>query len=122
MMGPPGPQGTQGAQGPQGETGPQGTAGAQGAQGPVGPPGMSGYEVVTLTISIGAGQIGGAAMTCPSTKRAISGGVRPAMVNTPSIIIASYPQNALVWNTQIQNQHTAAQNYTFYALCVTIAP
>jgi hypothetical protein len=83
---------------------------------------MSGYQVMTLTIIINPGVAGGAAMACPATKRAISGGARTTVINGLTSIVASYPQNATVWNTQVYNMDSIAQSYTFYAVCVNVAP
>ncbi len=123
-----GPQGPIGEIGPVGATGPQGPQGEAGAVGPTGPQGatgaagVSGYEIVQTTITIGAGQFGGWIQLCPGGKRVLSGGVRPSSTTVPTLIIASYPQHPTVWNVQLQNQHTAAQAYTFFAVCASMTP
>ena len=125
LQGSPGPQGEPGPTGPQGAQGATGSPGAPGATGPqgaTGAVGVSGYEIVQVTIPLGAGQTGGMLLSCPGTKRALSGGVRPAVTTAPTAIVASYPQNAQVWNTQVQNQHTSAQQYTFFVVCASAAP
>ncbi len=38
------------------------------------------------------------------------------------MVVASYPQNAAVWNTQVENASDQPQSYTFYALCATVIP
>jgi Collagen triple helix repeat (20 copies) len=118
-QGPPGERGPHGEQGPLGPAGPQGHAGAQGPGGPQGPAGLSGYQVVSIQTVIGAGQRGGFALPCPSGKTAISGGVRPGNAALPTQVVASYPQSASVWNTQVDNPGTP-QSYTFYAVCVHV--
>ena len=121
-LGPNGPAGEPGPTGPIGPAGPQGSAGPAGAVGPQGPPGLAGYQVISHTIAADAGQRAGWASACPSGKSAISGGVRPASSTLPTVVVASYPQNTAVWNTQVENMSTAAQSYTFYAVCVSINP
>jgi collagen triple helix repeat protein/IPT/TIG domain-containing protein len=123
--GPSGPAGPQGGAGPIGPAGPQGNVGPTGATGPAGPqgvPGLSGFQVVTITINIPATTRGGFALGCPSGKTAIGGGVRPASPTLPTTVVASYPQNATVWNTQVDNTSDVSQSYTFYTLCATVIP
>jgi len=74
-----------------------------------------------MVLTINAGQVGGVALVCPGTKRAIGGGARPANFTAPTYIVASYPQNASVWNTQVRNEDTVSQSFTFYAVCVNVA-
>lgn len=82
---------------------------------------MSDHQIVSMTLNINPGQVGGAAVTCPGGKRAIAGGSRPANFAAQTSIVASYPQNASVWNAQVRNDDAAAQSFTFYAICVNVA-
>jgi hypothetical protein len=116
--GPQGPQGEIGPQGPQGEIGPQGPQGEVGPQGPQGVPGVSGFQVVSTVVSVAAGARLSSNVSCPSTKAAISGGVRP-IGGFPASIGASYPVSRSIWSLTVENQHTAAQLFELYAVCIT---
>ena len=75
LNGPAGAQGPQGAQGPAGLNGAPGPSGAPGLQGPAGTPGVSGYQIVTQSVTVGVDLINyqNFATNCPPGKVALSG-------------------------------------------------
>lgn len=105
--GPPGPRGprgfkgAKGAAGPQGSAGPQGPAGAQGpagpagATGPQGIPGISGYELVSMQVTVPAGATNDIHdVSCPAGKKVFAGGY-----NLQSTLIAG---GLAVFNTEAE--------------------
>src|SRR5438105_2544903 len=88
----PGPQGPAGPQGATGPTGPAGAVGPTGAQGPAGPAGVSGYEIVTKSVTIDAGPnlTSTVFVSCPTGKKPIGGGV--SQTTSPGMtMVGSYP-------------------------------
>ena len=75
QQGQPGPAGAQGATGPAGAQGATGPAGPQGVPGPAGQSGIVGYERVSDESPTDSMSSKSAEATCPSGKKAISGGV-----------------------------------------------
>ena len=48
--------------------------------------------------------------------------MRPVSTTLPTVVVASYPQNSTVWNTQVDNTSDQSQSYTFYTVCATVIP
>ena len=144
-QGPAGPAGATGAQGPAGQTGaagPQGPAGATGAQGPMGPMGpmgpqgpagsgdgtgaLTGVEVVwslnptpPITVSTFGTLTGNA--SCPTGKRAISGGFEALGGAIQMTINGSFPASETTWRVVMRNLLTtslANSQVRVYVVCV----
>jgi Collagen triple helix repeat (20 copies) len=117
LMGEPGPAGPTGERGPIGATGPQGPAGPQGAPG-----GISGYQVVSETLTFVPGTTGTAGAACPSGKVVVGGGY--ALFNNYSVwqIHGSKPEPPY-WSVSFFYPGTAGGDgqIRIYAICATAA-
>jgi hypothetical protein len=121
LQGPQGEIGPQGPEGPAGPEGPQGPQGEIGPPGPQGPPGLSAYQVATFPFAVNAGVRQEVTVTCPSSKTAVGGGVRPGgNVVTTVVATGPVPGNRTMWASTIFNNHTEVVTFTFYAVCFTI--
>ena len=116
------PAGPQGPAGPVGPAGPAGTPGANGAQGP---PGLSGLQVVFTTGPNDSASYKTLNAACPTTKRAIGGGVAisPASAATAVAVTRSYLSGTGTWETAARETDAFAGNWMLnaVAICATVA-
>ena len=118
--GPQGDPGPQGLQGPQGPAGTNGIDGVDGAQGPPGPPGISGYQIVTETVTISGMTTGtNVYVYAPPGKKILSGGVVTLGAATLQDILIrnSYPATDGAWRVLVDNVLPGDVVMTVYAIC-----
>lgn len=87
---------------------------------------MSEYEIVTATNTSVSSYGNGATATCPSGKRALSGGGIKTIFTAQNgpVITNSFPVGGGTgWRTEMQSLNLAAQSYTItaYAVCVRVS-
>ena len=117
-----GADGTDGTDGTDGQDGPAGPAGPAGATGPAGPAGFAGYQIVSVDGVFGQYTVD---VTCPSGKRAISGG---ASTQAGTYLRASAPAfNGFGWTATAGSDDDGSDFVvgplvTVYAVCATVAP
>ena len=126
-----GPQGPQGPVGPQGSTGPAGPQGPEGPLGPAGPggTGVAGHSQVQgpRVLSLAPGNIVSATVSCPSGRKAISGGAElSALTFTGAVplLISSFPTIAGEgWTVAYYNPFNVALSGTVnvVAVCAIVA-
>jgi hypothetical protein len=108
--------------GPQGPQGPQGPAGPTGAAGPVG---VSGYQTVFTTGPNDSTSYKTLNASCPSGKRALSGGVAvtPATAATAVGVTRTYLNGTGTWETAARETSTFAGSWMLNAvvICATVA-
>jgi hypothetical protein len=113
-----GSTGAQGAQGPQGPTGPQGDTGAAGADGPQGPPGISGYQIMTNSMTSNGHFT--VAVFCGSPKKVISGGCNQG-TGSNRALINSNPIGDIGWECRGRDIGTLQTvTLTAYAICANV--
>ncbi len=108
---------------PKGPAGPKGATGATGAAGPAGPAGpagISGLELVSGTVQTGTGNHSATA-TCPSGKKAISGGYNTSGISgTPTITITQSAVQDSGTTYQVDGRISAGSwNLTARVVCAT---
>jgi hypothetical protein len=121
-------KGDKGDKGDQGETGPRGLTGPLGPQGPVGEkgdpgdPGLSGYGIVSTSVSATLLSFGGNAciltVPCPPGKKVLGGGGKTDY--NGNMLSESYPAvSGNGWTIKYSNQtaYTRTVNVTVYAVC-----
>ncbi|NOT83760.1 MAG: collagen-like protein [Methylococcaceae bacterium] len=132
LQGVPGAQGiigSQGSKGDQGSPGAKGDTGAQGAIGPQGPKGdqgspgaagISGYEVKSVSATIGSVFNNGQALTavCPSNKKVLGGGCDTQTPLTQAINSLPTPDNR-GWGCRF-NTGGINERITAYAVCANV--
>lgn len=101
-----------------GPAGPAGAVGAVGAQGPKGDPGPSALSAANMVIAhmvIGAGQINGGSVGCPSGQRVISGGY----FTDSGFAFSDHPSaDRNGWTILIDNtDYTTTADLDGYAIC-----
>ena len=107
----------QGPQGNPGPAGPTGATGQTGATGPAGPAGVSGFERLSVTDSVIAGEVKTISIQCPVGKVALAAGYNVA--NRQVTIVDSWPSNSRTWNVRAWNQSANTLGIDVYATCVT---
>lgn len=119
--GQPGLQGPQGIPGPKGETGTQGVAGLQGEKGDMGASGVLGWEKVSTVSASTTEQLKTITVTCPQTKKVLSGGY---IVNSSTVTfytVSSYPSAENAWTASVHRSSTTTPwDLTVYAICANI--
>lgn len=106
----------------EGPQGPQGDTGATGPQGPQGDPGISGYEVVTATVSIPDNTISGAIATCPTGKNVLGGGLNFSALAAANSTIRSSPWlDDDAWSVLYHNGSGTTGTLTVSAICATVS-
>ena len=130
--GPQGPQGAKGDTGAKGDRGPKGdkgdkgatgTTGATGPAGPAGPPGLSGYTIVSKTVTSTTGVLS-ASVNCPSGKRALGGGGGTATPGAGVTVRNSFPlPGGSGWLVVADAKSPGSGwSYEVDAVCATVAP
>jgi hypothetical protein len=123
-QGPKGDGGERGPAGPTGATGPQATTGPAGPQGPAGaqgPTGISGWEYVVTPypgVSVPAGTTESATVICPTTKKALGGGVSKA---GGGYVAETAPTNgAAGWSGQLYNPGPTSSSLYAWVICANV--
>ena len=119
------PAGPTGPAGPVGPVGPAGPAGTPGANGAPGAPGISGLQVVYTTGVNDSTSYKTLNATCPTTKRAIGGGVAisPATATTAVAVTRTYLNGNGTWETAARETDAFAGSWMLNAvvICATVA-
>jgi hypothetical protein len=112
--GPKGEKGDPGPAGPKGAVGPAGPAGARGPAGENGANGVSGWQYLTETKSIKAGDTATLQVNCTGRRRALGGGVAVPYPNLYARVVQSAPAGAAAtgWLATVLNSYP---NYTISA-------
>jgi hypothetical protein len=118
-----GPQGPQGVPGTKGDTGVQGVAGLQGEKGDTGAAGANGvlgWEKVSTVSASTTEQLKTISITCPQSKKVLSGGF---VVNSSTVTfytVSNYPSAENTWTASVHRSSTTSPwDLTVYAVCAS---
>ncbi len=137
---PAGPQGSQGPRGPKGQKGDKGQKGEKGDKGATGPAGVSGYEVVNQTFKEvfieNSGGMRGLSevktVSCPASKRIISGGTnlgtnatQNGQQRSVSVSMSAPNGTGTGWSVQLFNNETTGGGTSIdlqvFAVCANVS-
>lgn len=119
-VGPQGPAGAAGATGPAGPAGTIGLTGPVGPQGPQGPAGVSGYAVATCSVTAAALALTTRTCSCPTGKKALSGGFDLGFgAGVVSVVISQPTADQSGWTFGLFNGATYGNGATLTAVCAT---
>jgi hypothetical protein len=106
--------------------GPKGDKGDRGERGPTGPVGVSGYEIVSRSVSVPANTVSGVQPTCPADKKLLAGtqytqGVGSATGVFFQAQFAGAGSGTDYYNVVITNTNTTARTVFAQAICARVA-
>jgi len=118
--GPKGPTGGTGPKGPTGGTGPKGPTGGTGPTGPPGANGVSGYDIVSTSVTLANGLSATAVSVCPGGKKIVGGGWSANSILSGVTMVQSGPSaDGSAWIAEIQNNSGGPIQVTFARTCIT---
>ncbi len=103
---------------------PQGPKGEKGDRGATGPVGVSGYQVVSQSVSVPANTVSGVQPTCPTGKKVLAGTQYTQGVGSATGVFfqAQFAgANNDIYNVVITNTNTTARTVFGQAICARVA-
>jgi hypothetical protein len=96
-------------------------SGPVGPAGPAGPPGLSGVERVEASSPSNSATTRTLAVTCPTGKRLLGGGVRLNPVLAQLAVQQSFPDNDNTYRANVREMNATATNWsiTVFAICAS---
>jgi hypothetical protein len=109
--------------GPKGDKGDKGDKGEKGDKGDKGDVGLAGHQFLqSALVSVAAGQVGFATVTCPQGKRVLGGGGHIAgAASGAGFLWQSIPVSNTAWRVAYKNTTNSNASIWAYAVCAAVA-